>query len=280
MKLKELQLKANQTRVDIINMVSDAGSGHPAGALGLVDLFTVLYSKILKYNPKRPLWKDRDFVFLSNGHTCAVLYSTLCRNGYYGEKELTTFRKFGSKLQGHPHFGGLKGVENSGGPLGQGISQAVGLASSLRRDNKKNNVYCFVGDGELEEGQCWEAFMYAAKENLGNLIVIVDENNIQIDGPVDDVLNLKLLHKKFTSFGFSVIDIEGNNLSQIEVAFKEAKKIVNKPVVILAKTISGKGVSFMEKDFHWHGKAPNKEEREKALNELKVEREKIEKGEI
>jgi len=218
----ELKLKANEIRVDIVKMLNLAGTGHTAGPLGMSDIFTVLYFDILKNDPKKPTSEKRDFVFLSNGHICPVLYATLAHKNYFKIDELKQLRKLGSPLQGHPHYGALPGIENSGGPLGQGISQAVGLAVSLKRDKKENNVYCFTGDGELEEGQVWEAFMYASKEKLDNLIVIVDRNHIQIDGSTEDVGGLFNLDKKFTSFGFSVIEFDGNNISQIKHAFNHA----------------------------------------------------------
>jgi transketolase len=279
MKIKELKLLANNIRCDIIKMLNLAKSGHTAGPLGMSDLFAVLYGEVLTFNPKKPQDKNRDFVFLSNGHTCPVLYSTLARFNYFPITELKTLRKLGSRLQGHPHFGTLPGVENSGGPLGQGISQAVGLAASLKRDKKENKVYCFTGDGELDEGQCWEAFLFAAKEKLENLTIIVDRNHIQIDGTTEDVLPLVDLNKKFTSFNFTVIEFDGNDINQIRQAFKESNKIKNKPVCLIAKTIPGKGVSFMENDFHWHGVAPSDQDTVLALKELSQLQTKIQGGE-
>ncbi|NQZ85864.1 MAG: transketolase [Nanoarchaeales archaeon] len=280
MKIKEIKLLANTIRMDIIKMLNLAKSGHTAGPLGMTDLFTVLYGEFLKFNPKKPLDKKRDFVFLSNGHTCPVLYSTLARFNYFPVSELKTLRKLGSRLQGHPHLGALPGVENSGGPLAQGISQAVGLAASLKRDKKDNKVFCFTGDGELDEGQCWEAFLFAAKEKLDNLTIIVDRNDIQIDGTTEDVLPLGDLNKKFTSFNFAVIEFDANNIEQIRQAYKEANKIKHKPVCLIAKTIPGKGVSFMEKDFHWHGVAPSDQDTKLALEELKILETKINGGKI
>ena len=268
MNVENLKSKANNIRVDIIEMLYRAGSGHPAGALGLVDIFSVLYFDILKHDCKKPNWKMRDFVILSNGHVCPVLYSALAQSGYFPKKELLGLRKIGAKLQGHPHNLSLPGIENSSGPLGQGISQAVGLASSLKRDDEKNIVYCFVGDGEMQEGQVWEAFLFAAKEKLDNLIVIVDRNYIQIDGNTESVSLLDPLSKKMNSFNFATIEFDGNDIVQIQHAFKHAKKIKGKPVCLIANTVSGKGVSFMEKDYTWHGKVPSKEEYEKAISEL------------
>ena len=270
MKKNEDELKkfATLIRRDIIKMLFKAGSGHSAGALGLADIFSVLYSNYLKYDVKNPNWNERDFVFLSNGHTCPVLYSTLSRVGFFDVKELETLRKLGSRLQGHPHFGLLPGVENSGGPLGQGISQAVGLSASLKRDNKKNKVYCFIGDGEIEEGQCWEALMFAAKEKLNNLVLIIDRNHIQIDGSTDEVMHLEPLHKKISAFNWTVIDFNGNDIKQIISVFNIISNLSEKPICLIAKTVPGKGVSFVENNYLWHGKVPNKEETKKALGEL------------
>jgi transketolase len=280
MKIKDVKLLANNIRCDIIKMLNLAKSGHTAGPLGMADLFAVLYGEVLTFNPKKPHDKKRDFVFLSNGHTCPVLYSTLARFNYFPISELKTLRKLGSRLQGHPHIGTLPGIENSGGPLGQGISQAVGLAASLKRDNKENKVFCFTGDGELDEGQCWEAALFAAKEKLNNLTLIVDRNHIQIDGTTEDVLPLHNLNKKFLSFGFTVIEFDGNNIGQIREAFKQSGKIKNKPVCLIAKTTPGKGVSFMESDFHWHGVAPSNEDTKLALKELSELENKILGGKI
>ncbi len=275
--LKDLKLKSNEVRQDILIMLNESKTGHPAGSLGLVEIFQILYNIILKHNPKNSKLKTRDFLFLSNGHVNPVLYATLANQKYFKKDELLTLRKLGSRLQGHPHNNSLPGIENSSGPLGQGISQAVGLASSLKRDKKSNRVYSIAGDGELQEGQCWEAFIYAAKEELDNFCLIVDKNNIQIDGETNNIMKQNSLHKKFSSFGFFVIDIDGNNLIQIETALKEAKKVKNKPIVIIAKTIPGKGVDFMENDFQWHGKVPKQEQFEEAIKKLEKEREELEK---
>ncbi|MCA9496365.1 MAG: transketolase [Nanoarchaeota archaeon] len=275
MQTKELELKANQIRQDIIEMLYIAKSGHSAGAIGMADIFTVLYNNILKHNPKKPNSNERDFVILSNGHICPVLYATLAQNNYFPKSKLKTLRQLGTKLQGHPHNLSLPGIENSSGSLGQGISQAVGLASSLKRDKKSNKVYCFVGDGELEEGQCWEAIMFAAKEKLNNLILIVDRNFIQIDGNTQNIINFGNLNKKFTAFNWTSIDIDGNNLKQIYTAFNEAKKNKLKPTCIIANTIPGKGITYMENNYKWHGKAPNEEEKNLAIKELNLEKELI-----
>lgn len=280
MHLKDLKLLSNKIRKEIVTMVYEAGSGHPGGALGLADIFTVLYNEVLRHRSNDPNWKDRDFVILSNGHVCPVLYATLAYQGYFPKKELKTLRKLGTRLQGHPHNGCLPGVENSGGPLGQGISQAVGLAASLKRDKKKNRVYCFVGDGELEEGQVWEALLFASKEKLDNFVLIVDRNDMQIDDRTRNVMPLEPLSRKFTAFNFGVINFDGNDIKQVRTAFKEAAKIKDKSMCLIAKTIPGKGVSYMENDFHWHGKIPNKKEFEQAMVDLYIIESKIKKGEL
>ncbi len=280
MRTKDLSLLANEIRKDIILMLEKAKSGHPGGALGMADIITYLYFEEMKINPKKPKEKTRDFFILSNGHICPVLYAVLAHKGFFPKKELQTLRQLNSKLQGHPHVGSLPGIENSGGPLGQGISQAVGLAAALKRDKMKNKVYCSVGDGELEEGQPWEAIMFASKEKLDNLVIIIDRNYMQIDGNTKDVMNLGSFTKKFTSFGFLTIEFDGNDVGQIKHAFKAAKKIKGKPICLVAKTCPGKGVSFMEGDFHWHGKAPNESEAKQAIKELNLIEEKIKKGEF
>lgn len=292
MDIKKLQFLAYDIRKDIVEMLHHAGSGHSGGSLGMTDIFTVLYFDIMKNFSSDPKSEKRDYVILSNGHICPVLYATLSKRGYFDRDDLFTLRKLGSRLQGHPHFvankinsinnsnshNNLAGIENSSGPLGQGISQAVGLAASLKRDKKKNGVYCFVGDGELQEGQCYESFLFAGKEKLSNLTVIVDYNNIQIDGKVEDVLPLGEIDEMFLNYSFSVIDFDGNDIEQIKFAFEEAKKIKDKPVCLIARTIPGKGVSFMENDYTWHGKTPNSEQTEIALREIEEFQSKILQG--
>jgi len=268
MNQKELQNKANIIRQDIIKMLNKAGSGHTAGALGLADIFSCLYFKIMNHNPKKPNDSKRDYLILSNGHVCPVLYASLAESGYFNKKKLETLRQIGSPLQGHPHNTILKGIENSSGPLGQGISQAVGLASSLKRDNKKNKVFCIIGDGEMQEGQVWEALMFAAKEKLDNLYVIVDRNYIQIDGNTEDVCALDPLSKKLSSFNFKTYEFDGNSIAQILHIFDIAFKEKGKPICLIANTIAGKGVDFIEGDYHWHGKAPNDNETKMALEQL------------
>lgn len=269
--LDYLKSKANDIRISIVEMLLAAGSGHTAGPLGMTDVFTVLYGKVLNHDPKNPNLESRDRLILSNGHIAPVLYSAMAHFGYFSVSELKTLRKFKSRLQGHPHREYLPGVETSSGPLGSGLSQAIGmcLADRIGKFKFDKYFYCLLGDGELNEGQNWEAFMLAGREKLGNLICIVDRNNIQIDGFTETVMPLEPLKDKFESFNFHVLEIDGNNILDIYNSIEEAKSVFNKPTMILAKTIPGKGVKEFERDFHWHGKAPNKEEAEIALKELK-----------
>ena len=255
-----LELTANHIRQDIIEMLTAAGSGHTAGPLGMADVFTLLYFAVLKHDPKNPDWDERDRVILSNGHICPVLYATLARAGYFDIHELLTLRKFGSRLQGHPHRQVLPGLETSSGPLGSGVSQAVGMALAERIDNPYSSkfFYCLTGDGELDEGQIWEALMLAGKEQLNNLIVIVDRNGIQIDGYTKDIMPLEPLADKFASFNFDVQEVDGHNMSAINDAIGKAQSIYGKPSVIIAHTIAAKGVDVFERDFRWHGNPPGK----------------------
>ncbi len=269
-RLKELRLIAMEIRKSIVSMLQSAGSGHTAGALGMADIFTYLYFEGLKHDPHNPKWPSRDHLILSNGHICPVLYATLAHVGYFPVSELMTLRKFGSRLQGHPHREYLPILETSSGPLGEGLSQAVGmaLASRLDQDNDKN-IYCILGDGELNEGQNWEAILLAAKEKLHNLIVIVDRNNIQIDGQTEDIMPLNDLVLKWTAFNWHVTEINGNDIKEIEKAIYQAKFVnLDRPNVIIANTIPGFGVKMFENNYLWHGKAPNKDESEKAIFEL------------
>lgn len=261
-KINFLTEKARDIRVSIIEMLVSAGSGHSAGPLGMADIFASLYFHILKHDPKKPDWKDRDMLVLSNGHIAPVLYATMAHAGYFGVEELLTLRKFGSRLQGHPHREFLSMVETSSGPLGSGLSQAVGMALADRIDKGKSNnrfFYCLTGDGELDEGQNWEAIMLAGKERLGNLIAIVDRNNIQIDGYTEDVMPLESLTHKFESFGWHAEEINGHDFSEIVSAVGRAQAVFDGPSVIIARTIPGKGVSFMERDYKWHGNPPGTE---------------------
>jgi len=267
-----LKKKANDIRVSIIEMLAEAGSGHTAGSLDMADIFTVLYFEILKHDPKNPNWEKRDRLVLSNGHIAPVLYATMAHAGYFRVDELKTLRKFGSRLQGHPHREWLPGVETSSGPLGSGLSQAVGMALVEKIDYGKSSdkfIYCLLGDGELDEGQNWEAAMLASKEKLGNLIAIVDRNNIQIEGFTENVMPLEPLAEKFEAFGWQVLEVDGHSFAEIVDAISEAKSISNKPTVILAKTIASKGVPVWEGKYEWHGKAPKKDEAEMAIKELK-----------
>ncbi len=271
-KIKELSIQANEIRMSIILMLIEAKSGHTAGPLGMADIFTLFYFHILKHDPKNPAWEDRDRVVLSNGHICPVLYVTMAYAGYFPVEELKTLRKFGSRLQGHPHREYLPYVDTSSGPLGSGLSQATGMALADRLDkkDKDRSIYCFMSDGELDEGNTWEAIMLAGKQKLGNLIAIIDRNNIQIEGDTEDVMPLEPLHSKWKSFNWHVIDVNGHDFQMLNEVVEEAQAIEGKPTVIIAHTIPGKGVSFMERDYKWHGKAPTKEEGEMALKELEA----------
>lgn len=264
--------KANEIRESIIEMLMEAGSGHSAGALGMADIFTALYFQILRHDPTNPLWAERDRMILSNGHICPVYYATLAHAGYFKLEELKTLRKFGSRLQGHPHREFLDFLETSSGPLGLGLSQAVGMCLADRIDNGKysnKQFYCLLSDGEMQEGNTWEGAMLAGKERLQNLTVIIDRNNIQIEGYTEDIMPLESLQNKWHSFNWQVQTIGGHNFQEIVSAINQAQAVFDKPSVIIANTIPGKGVSFMEKRFEWHGKPPNKEEAEKALAELR-----------
>ena len=269
-KLKQLEERAHMIRESLIEVLCAAGSGHSAGPLGMVDVFTALYFHILNHNPQKPLWLERDRLILSNGHICPVQYVALAYAGYFPMEELMTLRKLHSRLQGHPHRGALPGIETTSGPLGSGLSQAIGVALAGRLDQKKHRTYCVMSDGEHDEGNTWEAIMYAGAKRLSSLTAIVDRNNIQIDGFTENVMPLENLRDKYESFGWHVIEIDGHNIAQCVDAVNEAKAIYEKPTVIIAHTIPGKGVSFMEGDYHWHGKPPNKEEARRALNELRT----------
>ncbi len=259
---------ANSVRKDIISMTAEAGSGHPGGALSSVEIMVSLYFSVMNHDPKNPQWDGRDRFILSKGHVCPVLYSTLARSGYFPPEELLTLRKLGSRLQGHPHRLKLGCLETSSGSLGQGLSIAVGMAIGLRMDRKNPRVYCLMGDGELQEGQIWEAAMSAAHYKLDNICGIVDVNGLQIDGFTKDVMGVEPLADKWKAFGWHAIEVDGHSLGSLVGAFDEAKRTKGKPTVILARTVKGKGVSFMENKAEWHGKAPTKEEAAKALKEL------------
>jgi len=267
-KQHQLARRANQLRQDVISMLAQAGSGHAAGSLGMADIFAVLYWHILKTFPQRPNDHKRDRLVLSNGHICPILYATLARAGFFPVEELSTLRQLGSRLQGHPKAGELPGVEHSGGPLGQGLSLAVGMALAGRLQQSKHRVYCLASDGELDEGQSWEAIMLAAKEKLDNLTLIIDRNNIQISGKTDQVLPLEPLADKFLAMNWHVQEIDGHNLVRFAAACDHAAGHRHQPSVIIARTIPGKGVSFMENDYTWHGQAPTSAQAKQALAEL------------
>jgi transketolase len=274
--IEELELIAADIRADIIKMIEEAGSGHPGGSLGQADIYTALYFAVMKNDPKNPDWAERDILIQSNGHTCPVRYATMAHAGYFPRKELLTLRKFGSRLQGHPERLKLPGLETTSGPLGSGLSQAAGMALALRMNKELHRwVYVTTGDGELNEGNIWEAIMLIGKYKLSNLTAIVDRNNIQIDGPTETVMPLEDLRAKWEAFGWHVLEIDGHDIDAVIDACQMAKAIVEKPVVILAHTIPGKGVDFMEYDFNWHGVAPNHEQAKLALKEIQSLRGKI-----
>lgn len=265
---KELEEKALSVRKNIIGMLTEAGSGHTAGSLGMADVFTYTYFSSLVHKPEEPNWNKRDRVILSNGHICPVLYAVMAESGYFPKEELLSLRKFGSRLQGHPHREYLPGIETSSGPLGEGLSQAIGMALADRVDRGEKYFYCFLGDGELNEGNIWEAALHAGKEKLDKLIVFVDRNDIQIDGFTHDVMPLEPLLDKWNSFGFYVQEIDGHSFEEIDNAVNKAKEQKQKPSIIIAKTIPGKGIPDWENKPEWHGKAPTKEEAQEALNIL------------
>ncbi len=268
--LPALKLLANDIRQDVIRALVKAKSGHSAGSLGMADVFTALYFHVLHIDPKKPRWIERDRVVLSNAHICPVLYAALARRGFCSREDfINGLRKFGTPFQGHSNTHFNMGIETCGGPLGQGLSQAVGMALAARHDQADWHTYCLMSDGELDEGQSWEAILFAGKEQLRQLTVIVDRNNIQIDGFTEDVMPLEPLADKWRAFNWHVIESDGHNLRQIIDACEEAKTIYEKPTVILAHTIPGKGVDFMERHYEWHGKPPDPSEGRLALRELR-----------
>lgn len=264
----ELEKMANEIRKDIVTAVHSAKSGHPGGSLSSADIFTYLYFEEMNVDPANPKWEDRDRFVLSKGHVAPGLYSTLAEKGYFPKEDLKTLRHTGSYLQGHPDMKHIPGIDMSSGSLGQGVSVAVGMAAAGKCDKKDYRVYTLTGDGEIQEGQIWEAAMWAGHRKLDNLVVIVDNNNLQIDGSVEDVCSPYPIDKKFEAFNFHVINIDGNDFDQIRAAFKEARETKGMPTAIIAKTVKGKGVSFMENAAGWHGKAPNDEEYEIAMADL------------
>ncbi len=272
--LVALEQKVEQIRETIISMLIEAGSGHTAGPLGMADMVAALYFHILKHDAKNPEWAERDYLILSNGHTVPVRYAAMAHAGYFAVEECLTLRKFGSRLQGHPERERLPGLETTSGPLGEGLAQAAGLAYALHMDAKKNRVYCLVSDGEHDEGNTWEAVLFAGKNELGNLIAVMDRNNIQIDGMTEDVMPLESLGAKYEAFNWAVIEVAGNDVRAFVEAIEEAQAIQNKPVMIIAHTIPGKGVPEIEGDYHWHGGAPGKgvpnaEQGKRFLKELR-----------
>lgn len=268
-KIKELKQKAIEVRKSIIEMLLEAKSGHPAGSLGMTDIFTALYFHVLNIDPAYPEDPARDRLILSAGHICPVLYSALAHRGFFPFEELMSFRKIDSRLQGHPHLGALPGVENTSGPLGQGLSQAVGLALAAPLNNQTYEVYCVGSEGDLQEGQTWEAAMFAGNSGIRNLTWIIDRNNIQIDGYTENVMPLEPLREKLESFNWYVLEIDGHNTEEIINACNMSRVITQRPVAIIAHTIPGKDIDFMEYKFEWHGKPPNEEQANKALQELR-----------
>ena len=264
----ELEKMANEIRKDIVTAVHSAKSGHPGGSLSSADIFTYLYFEEMNVDPANPKWEDRDRFVLSKGHVAPGLYSTLAEKGYFPKEDLKTLRHTGSYLQGHPDMKHIPGIDMSSGSLGQGVSAAVGMAAAGKYDKKDYRVYTLTGDGEIQEGQIWEAAMWAGHRKLDNLVVIVDNNNLQIDGSVEDVCSPYPIDKKFEAFNFHVINIDGNDFDQIRAAFKEARETKGMPTAIILKSVKGKGVSFMENKAGWHGKAPNDEEYAIAMDEL------------
>lgn len=274
MDFKELEFTANSIRADIIKMLAAAGSGHSAGSLGMADVFTALYFEILRHDPKNPDWEERDRLFLSCGHIVPVRYAAMAMAGYFPKDELVTLRKLGSRLQGHPERKRLPGLESTSGPLGSGLAQAAGYAYCARMDasadsaQAKFRVYCICSDGEHDEGNHWEAVIFAGHYKLSNLTVFVDRNNIQIDGFTSDVMDTEPMLAKYESFGWNALEIDGHNIEEVVDGVNKAKAVQERPTVIICHTVPGKGVSFMENRFEWHGKVPNKEETERALSEL------------
>ncbi|KUK78945.1 MAG: Transketolase domain protein, partial [Microgenomates bacterium 39_7] len=267
-RISQLEDLAQEAKIKVIEMLEKANSGHPAGSLGMADVFTVLYFQILKFQANNPHWEDRDYLLLSNGHICPILYAVLNMTGFFPAIELNTLRKIHTRLQGHPHLGSLPGLENTSGPLGQGISQACGLALALKRDKKKNRVFCITSDGEHQEGQTWESYLFAAKYQLDNLTIIIDRNFIQIEGNTEKVMPLENLRQKIEAFGIQTYEIDGHDIQQIFSVCKVAIKD-GQPSAIIANTIPGKGVDFMENKYQWHGRAPNKDEAKIAIDQLK-----------
>lgn len=269
MNVEELEKKANEVRRDVVKMLEKAGSGHSAGSLGMADIFTALYFSVMNHNPEDPSWDGRDRLFLSSGHIAPVYYAVLAHAGYFDKRKLSTLRKLGSDLQGHPERVRLPGLESTSGPLGSGLAQAAGYAYAARMDKKRFRTFCICSDGEHQEGNHWEAVMFAGKYQLSNLTVFVDRNNIQIDGYTEEVMPLEPLKDKYEAFNWHVLHINGHNMQEIVDAVGHARAVYEKPTAIICQTVPGKGVSFMENKFQWHGKPPSPEEAKQAQKELK-----------
>lgn len=274
-KVYELELKANDVRISLIDMLEDAGSGHTAGPLDMADIFTAFYFHILNHNPKKPDWDERDRLILSNGHIVPVRYATMAHAGYFPLSELKTLRKFGTRLQGHPERERLPGLETTSGPLGSGLSQAAGIAYGARMDGNTFRTYCLLSDGELQAGNTWEGAMFAGNNHLSNLTAVIDRNNIQINGMTEHVMPLEPLADKWRAFNWHVLEVNGHNVREFVAAIEEAKAIFERPTVIIAHTIAGKGIKEIEFDYRWHGKPPTKEEEQRFLKELRTLKGKI-----
>jgi len=268
--IQNIEKKANAIRQTLIEMLEEAKSGHTAGPLGMADIFAAMYFHVLKHDPKNPAWEERDRLILSNGHIVPVRYAAMAHAGYFPVEECLTLRKFGTRLQGHPERAKLPGLESTSGPLGSGLSQAAGYAYGARMDGKKFYTYCLMSDGEHDAGNLWEAAMFAGKNKLANLIGIIDRNNIQINGYTEDVMPLESLRDKYESFGWHVLEVDGHNIEQFVTAVGEAQAIYEKPSVIIAHTIAGKGVKEIEFDYRWHGKPPSGDEAKRFLKELRT----------
>lgn len=269
-RIKSLYGVANRLRENVIEMLVQAGSGHSAGPLGMADVFAAMYFGVLNHKPKDPQWPHRDRLVVSNGHICPIQYAALARAGYFPLKELKTLRKINSRLQGHPHRGSLPGVETTSGPLGSGLSQSIGMALAAKLNNERHRIYCIMSDGEHNVGNTWEAVMFAGKNRLSNLTAIMDRNNIQIDGYTEDVMPLESLRDKYEAFRWHVIEVNGHDIEEFIAAVYEAKSIYEKPTMIIAHTIPGKGVDFMEQKYEWHGIPPNKEQAKEAMRQLRT----------
>ncbi|MBI2064425.1 MAG: transketolase [Candidatus Yanofskybacteria bacterium] len=274
-KTEELEIKANEARELLIEMLTEAGSGHTAGPLGMADIFTAMYFHVLNHDPKNPAWEERDRLILSNGHITPIRYVVMAMAGYFPVEELKTLRKFGTRLQGHPERERLPGVETTSGPLGSGLGQAAGMAYAARMDKRKFHTYCFMSDGEQDAGATWEAAMFAGKNKLHNLTAVIDRNNIQIDGMTENVMPLESLKAKYEAFNWHVLEVDGHNIEQFVDAIEQAKAIYEKPTVIIAHTIPGKGIKEIEFDYKWHGIPPKPEEAQKFLFELRTLKGKI-----